>query len=259
MNHALPLGVDQPSYHDPMDDGALVETIFRTRNRDQLFDRWAFVAQLESRRVPADECSLDCAILGRSACQSPEVCGPCLSTHFSVSQGGRERCDERRELNLGSPLHDDAYEPSGVHGPAGLEFISYSPLVSPSIISAVEVSLSTLDAVTLAPNFEWVTVGATTLVANAAPEHEVILSAYCESGDQDEDVLVEWVSTNDTDASINDGRAQNNHGLHYRFTDLPDDHCSAIEVKVIPTNEDREESAFVISLDEVRVFGRPAP
>ena len=255
IEHALPLGVDQPSYVDPTDGETLIETVFQTRNRDQLFDRWAFVAQFESGKILAENCTIDCTALGRSACTAPNVCGACLSTHFETSRNGVEHCDPRRELNQDDPLHDGAYEPSGIHNIDGLELTSYSALIGPSHISAVEVSLSTLDATTLAPNFDWLSVGATTLVANAAPPHEIVLSAYCERFGNDELVLEEWGSSSDGLASINDGRAQNDHGLHYRFTNLPVGSCSAIEVTVRPLNSDEETQPYIFSLDEIRVFG----
>ena len=258
IDHAIPLGVDLPSYLDPADGETLIETVFKTRNRDQLFNRWALVAQFEPGKVLAEQCSLDCSAIGRSTCTAPDLCGPCLSTHYATLRNGTEHCDPRRELNQDDPLHDGAYEPSGVHNVAGLELISYSTLLSPSHITAVELSLSTLDAMTLAPNFDWLSVGATTLVANAAPAHEVTLSAYCERESHDELVLEEWGSSSDGSASIDDGRAQNDHGLHYRFTNLPTGLCSAIEVKIRPLINEGEASPYVFSLDEVRVFGAEA-
>ncbi len=258
VERAVPLGVDQPTYQDPNDPQSTIQEIFSARNRDRVIDRWPQVARLNPKPVLAEQCSIDCDAYGRGPCLGGDQCGPCLpdrSPHQSLT--GEEICVSRLELHEGQPLHDQQYQVTQVLTAPSESLITVIPLISPSTVSKIEVTLSTLND-QLESDWAWVNIGPTTWVANAAPPHTMSLYAYCENDDQADLVEQQWGTTIGQEFAVRDGNSQNNHSLTYHFDPPSHERCHRLELHLSPwidNAEGRSESEYTFSIDEIRVFG----
>ena len=246
IDRAVPVGVEQPSYIDPVTD-ELVERNFITDNRSQVLSFWPFRTQ--NAHMLAASCSVDCAAQNRIGCSESNLaqCGDCLPGALEINGICYGRIDQSSNMNA---LFDERYESTdAIASASGPETVTFT--IDPqATIYAIELYLMTLDE-NGAPDYFWARSTSTIWNQPEAPPHTFQVTAFSTSA-----TTVIAAFPDGSVEMLQDSSGQSNNSLSYRkVLEIPLTGIESMEIQLSNALQSGETSAYDFSIAEVRVFG----
>ena len=241
LDRAVPLGVDEPSYLDPVDNETLIENPFSTRNRDQVLSFWPAKAANAEALAQVGDCPEDCGLQRRVSCGiRSNRCGACLPHHVEVDGV----CLPSIIAAPANGLTDGVYARTGfvAQALAPVQTVGVG-LLADAQLHVVELYLFTVDQAG-EMDYSWANTP-TVWGPNSAPSFQFEVEVRNEAG--------EFVAIGDEtqdDAVIRDADGQRNHTLSYRFR-LPQG-LTATDVRVHLRSLD---DVYGFDIAEIRAFG----